>query len=168
VLIDKSEENPMKVYPYTVAMMAVGLLPSINVKAEDKELKQSEVPQVVLDAFSIAKPTVKVTEYELKTRDGKPFYEIEYKHKGVKYEYFYAADGTLLETGEEMYPSRLPTELKQAIKATYPQAKIKEVKTKMMADGNPSGYEIELKENGKEVELDIDVNGKITRVELDN
>lgn len=158
----------MKAKIFTFALIVSGLFLAVNVNAEDKELKKSEMPQAVLDAFSIAKPTVKVTEYELKTRDGKPFYEIEYKHKGIKYEYFYSADGTLLETGEEMYPSRLPTELKQSIKATYPKAKIKEVKTKMMADGNPSGYEVELKENGKEVELEIDVYGKITRVELDD
>ena len=159
----------MKTSKLTIALIATaGLLLAANVRAEDKEVKQADVPQAVLDAFAIAKPHVKVKEYELKTHDGQSFYELEYKENGLEHEYYYAADGTLLETSEEIQTYRLPAELKQAIKTSYPKAKIMAVKKKMMVDGNLSGYEIELKEKGKEVELDIDASGKITRVEIDD
>jgi hypothetical protein len=74
----------------------------------------------------------------------------------------------LLQTGEQFYPSRLPVGLKRSIKASNTAVKIKGVKKKIMADGNPSGYEREATENGKEVELHIDVSGKITRVDFWN
>ncbi len=158
----------MKTSQLTLSLIATAGLLAANVQAEDKEIKQSDVPQVVLDAFSMAKPKAKVKEYELKTHDGQSFYELEYKENGLEHEYYYAADGTLLATSEEILTYRLPADIMKAIKAEYPKAKIKEVKKKLMADGNPAGYEVELKEKGKEVELDIDASGKIVRVELDD
>ena len=158
----------MKTSKLIISLFSTVGLMAVNAQAEDKEVNVSDVPKVVVDAFSIAKPNARVKQYELKTHDGQPVYELEFKEKGIQREYYYAADGTLLQTGEEFYPSRLPAELKQSIKASYPAVKIKGVKKKIMADGNPSGFEIEAKENGKEVELDIDVSGKITRVELGN
>jgi uncharacterized membrane protein YkoI len=156
----------MKTRKLTTALIVAAGLFTANAQAEDKEIKKGDVPQAVLDAFAIAKPKAKVTEYELKTRDGQSFYEIEYKENGLEHEYYYAADGTLLETSEEILTYKLPTDILKSVKAAYPNAKIKEVKKKLMADGNPSGYEIELKEKGKEIELDIDASGKIVKVEL--
>jgi uncharacterized membrane protein YkoI len=149
----------------TALIVATGLL-AANVQAEDKEIKKGDVPQAVLDAFSIAKPKTRIKEYELKTHDGQSFYELEYKENGLEHEYYYAADGTLLETSEEILTYKLPADIMKSIKTNYPTAKIKAVKKKMMVDGNFAGYEIELKEKGKEVELDIDASGKIVKVEL--
>ena len=158
----------MKLYKTIIALIVIDGLLAANVQAEDKEVSKSQVPKAVLDAFTIAKPKAKVTEYEVKNHDGQSFYELEYKENGLEHEYYYAADGTLLETSEEINVSELPANIMESIKTSYPKAKIKEVKKKIMADGNPAGYEIELKEKGKEVELDIDVSGKITKIELDD
>ena len=69
--------------------------------------------------------------------------------------------------GEEIDVKSLPDPVVQAILKAHPKAKIKEAEKLMKADETVIGYEVEIKVAGKEIELDLDVNGNILKTEKD-
>jgi uncharacterized membrane protein YkoI len=134
---------------------------SLYADASGKELKKSQVPQPVLDAFAKARPNAKVKEFEQETWDGKIVFAIEFKENGIESEYVFSPDGNLLASAEEIKPSELPPAVVEAINKAHPQAKIKEAKRKLLPDGTVSRFEVELKEGRREFELEIEPNGNI-------
>lgn len=158
----------MKARILSLALVSSAALLSAGANAEEKELKKDQVPKPVLEAFAKAQPKAQVKEYEEENWDGKTVYEIEFKENGVEHELFYAADGTLLLTGEEIKAAELPPAVAEAAKKAQPKAAIKEVKKKLLPDGTLSRYEVEFKiDGGKELELEIDANGNILKTEQD-
>jgi uncharacterized membrane protein YkoI len=83
----------------------------------------------------------------------------------VEHEVLYSADGTLLQKEEEIEGETLPAPVKDAIRKAYPKAEIKEVEKVMKPDDTLTGYEVEIVTAGKEVELELDTQGKILREE---
>jgi len=136
-------------------------------KAAEKELSKSQVPKAVIEAFEKAHPGAKDVEFEEETFEGKTAYEVEYKENGKEYEFLYSPDGSLLEKEEDIDLKALPEPIVQAVTKAYPKAKIKEAEKIMKPDGTVTGYEVEIKEAGKEIELELDVNGKILKTEQD-
>lgn len=133
-----------------------------------KDISKKQVPQPVLDAFQKAYPNAKDLEYEEEQRDGKTYYEIEYWENKKQYDALYTPDGVLIEKEEEIALSEVPEAVVQAVKKEYPSGKLKKKAEKVMdAQGNLAGYEIEVKERGKEWDVYTDVNGKILRKEED-
>ncbi len=49
----------------------------------------------------------------------------------------------------------------------HPKARIEEAEKVMQPDGTVSGYEVEIKVGGKELELELDTSGKILTTERD-
>jgi uncharacterized membrane protein YkoI len=133
--------------------------------AGEKELKKDQVPKEVIAAFDKAYPNAKKLEFEEETFAGKAAYEVEYKKNGVEYEFLYSADGTLLQKEEEIDGKSLPEPVVQAIKKAHPKAKIKEAEKLMKPDGTVTGYEVEIKADGKKIELELDVSGNILKTE---
>jgi uncharacterized membrane protein YkoI len=133
--------------------------------AGEKELSKNQVPQAVIAAFEKAYPNAKKLEFEEETFAGKAAYEVEYKKNGVEYEFLYSADGTLLQKEEEIDCKSLPEPVVQAIKKAHPKADIKEAEKLMKPDGTVTGYEVEIKAAGKEIELELDVSGNILKTE---
>jgi uncharacterized membrane protein YkoI len=133
--------------------------------AGGKELSKGQVPKAVIDAFEKAYPNAKSPEFETETFEGRAVYEVEYKENGKEYEALYSADGILVQTEEEIDVKSLPEPVVQAINKAYPEANIKEAEKLMKPDGTLTGYEVEIKTEGKKIELELDVNGKILRTE---
>ena len=133
--------------------------------AGEKELNKNQVPQAVIAAFEKAYPNAKKLEFEEETLEGKAAYEVEYKENGVEYEFLYSADGTLLQKEEEIDGETLSEPVVQAIKKAYPKAEIKKVEKLMKPDSTLTGYEVEIKAAGKEIELELDVSGNILKTE---
>ena len=133
--------------------------------ASEKELKKDQVPKAVISAFEKAFPNAKELEFEEELFEGKIAYEVEYKKDGKDYEFLYSADGTLLQKEEEIDVKTLPDPVVQAILKAHPKAKIKEAEKLMKPDGTVTGYEVEIKVAGKEIELELDVSGNILKTE---
>ena len=157
----------MKTRLLTFALATFFAMFSLHADADSKELKQSQVPQPVLDAFAKARPNAKVKEFEQETWDGKIVFAIEFKENGIESEYVFSPDGTLLASGEEIKPTELPQAVVEAVKQAHPQARIKEAKRKLLPDGTVSRFEVEVKEGHKEFELEIDPSGNILKTESD-
>lgn len=132
-----------------------------------KDVSKKQVPQPVLDAFEKAYPNAKDMEYEEEQRDGKTYYEVEYQENKKRYDVLYTPDGALIEKEEELALNEVPEAIIQAVKKEYPNGKFKETEKVMDAQGNVTGYEIEVKEGEKEWDIYTDVNGKIIRKEED-
>lgn len=133
--------------------------------AGEKELSKNQVPKAVIAAFEKAYPNAKGLEFEEEMFEGKAAYEVEYKKNGVEYEFLYSAEGVLLQKEEEIDGETLPEPVAQAIKKAYPKAEIKDVEKLMKPDSTVTGYEVEIKVAGKEIELELDVSGTILKTE---
>ena len=133
--------------------------------ASEKELKKDQVPKAVISAFEKAFPNAKELEFEEELFEGKTAYEVEYKRDGKEYEFLYSPEGVLLQKEEEVDVKTLPDPVIQAILKAHPKAKIKEAEKLMKPDGTVTGYEVEIKVAGKELELELDINGKILNTE---
>lgn len=157
----------MKTRLLPIALAASFAIFSLHADADDKELKKNQVPQPVLDAFAKAWPNAKVKGFEQETRDGKTVIEIEFKENGVTHEHCYSSDGTLLGIGEEIRVADLPPAVVEAINKAHPNARIKEAERKLSPNGTLSHFEVEIKVGGKELELEIDRDGKILKTEKD-
>jgi uncharacterized membrane protein YkoI len=148
-------------------IMALGtsLAVASQVNAVEKELSKNQVPKAVIAAFDKAYPNAKGLEFEEEMFEGKVAYEVEYKKNGMEYEFLYSADGVLLQKEEEIDGETLPVPIVQAIKKAYPKAEIKEAEQVMKPDNTVTGYEVEIKAAGKEIELELDVGGTILKTE---
>jgi uncharacterized membrane protein YkoI len=136
-----------------------------QVNAVEKELGKSQVPKAVIEAFEKAFPNAKGMEFEEEMFEGKVAYEVEYKKNGMEYEFLYSPDGALLQKEGEIDGEMLPLPVVLAIKKAYPKAEIKEVEQVMKPDSTVTGYEVEIKVAGKEIELELDVGGNILKTE---
>lgn len=146
----------------TLAALAMAIAFSLAVTAdEDKELSPKDVPQAVRDAFQKAHPGVSGVEYATETLDGQAAYEVEYKDKGQEIEAIYSGDGVLLATEEDIKTSELPAVVVNAIKKEHPHATLKEAEKILKPDGSLRGYEVEIAEGRKHLELELDPNGTI-------
>jgi uncharacterized membrane protein YkoI len=151
-------------YLITAALVTLPMVLG-QANAAGKELSKGQVPKAVIEAFEKAYPNAKPSEFETETFEGRAVYEVEYKENGKEYEALYSADGILVQTEEEIDVKSLPESVVQAINKAYPEANIKEAEKLMKPDGTLTGYEVEIKTEGKKMELELDVNGKILRTE---
>jgi uncharacterized membrane protein YkoI len=151
-------------YIMSVVLVAASMILG-QANAGEKELKKDQVPKEVIAAFEKAYPNAKGLEFEEETFAGKEAYEVEYKENGVEYEFLYSADGKLLQKEEEIDVKALPDTVVQAILKAHPKAKIKEAEKLMKPDGTVTGYEVEIKADGKKIELELDVSGSILKTE---
>ena len=154
-------------YIMSVALIAVPMIFG-QADAGEKELKKDQVPKAVISAFEKAFPNAKGLEFEEELFEGKTTaYEVEYKKDGKEYDFLYSAEGVLLQKEEEIDVKTLPDPVIQAILKAHPKAKIKEAEKLMKPDSESTvtGYEVEIKVAGKELELELDASGKILKTE---
>ena len=146
----------------TTFLIAFGLA-----NASAKEVSKHEVPKAVLEAFEKAYPNAKEVEFEKEIFEGKAAYEVEYKENGREYEILYNSDGVILQIEETLDVKALPEPIIQAISKAYPKATIEDAERVIKSDGTITVYEIEIKTEGKKLELELDSNGKILKTEKD-
>ena len=152
---------------WITTVLATFLVALGQANAGEKELSKHQVPKAVLEAFEKAYPNAKEVEFEQEMFEGKAAYEVEYKENGREYEILYGPDGVILQKEETIDVKTLPEPVVQAISKAHPKATIKEAEKVMKPDGTVTGYEVELKTEGKELELELDTRGHILRTERD-
>lgn len=151
-------------YLMSAVLLAVPMIFG-QANAGEKELKKSQVPKEVIAAFEKDYPNAKGLEFEEEMFEGKVAYEVEYKENGKEYEFLYSADGVLLQKEEEIDVQTLPEPVVQAIRKAHLKAEIEQAEKVMKPDGAVTGYEVEIKSAGKELELELDVSGNILKTE---
>lgn len=157
----------MKTQILITTVMAAFLIAVGQVNASEKEVNKDQVPTAVVEAFEKSYPNAKEVEFEKKTIEGKAAYEVEYKENGKEYEILYDSDGMILQKEETIDVTALPEPIVQAISKAYPKASIEEAEMMTESDGTVIGYEVEIKTEGKKLELELDAHGKILKIEQD-
>ncbi|MGZ4959519.1 MAG: PepSY-like domain-containing protein [Methylomonas sp.] len=151
---------------HLIMTVGIALLATIGqANAEEKALGKHQVPKAVTEAFEKDHPDAKAVKFEKEMLEGKQGYEAEYKENDGEYESLYAVDGTLLQKEESMDAKDLPEAVVHAVTKAHPHAAIKEAEKLMSPDGTLTGYEVEIKNKGKEIELHLDTNGEILKTE---
>jgi uncharacterized protein YfeS len=152
---------------YLITMAFVILLAVTDQAYADKnELSKNQMPKAVIEAFEKAYPKAKDVKFEQEMFQENVAYGVEYKKNDKEYESLYGADGVLLQKEEEIDVASLPKPIIEAIKQAHPKAKIEEAEKLMKPDGTLTGYEVEVKEAGKKIELELDVSGQIMPIEI--
>src|SRR5690242_9058867 len=90
--------------------------------ANAQNIKESEVPTAVKQAFNKAFPGMTVNKWE---KEGEKF-EAEYKKDKVENSVLMDASGNILETEAEIGIAELPSKISEYVTANYPGKKIKE------------------------------------------
>ena len=143
-------------YLGTIAcVLATTLLSSCEntVDSQDNVISPSQVPQVVQSAFAKKYPG-KTPNWE-----SQPYgYEAVFLENGIEYEAEYSSDGQWLETEYELASDNgFSSVVLGKVRAQYPSGTIK----KREIEITPQGvfYEVEVVDNGDEVELYFDNRG---------
>jgi uncharacterized membrane protein YkoI len=127
-------------------------------------LKESDVPQKVMDTIKSSFAGAKIDSIERETEDGKVIYDFEMTQDGAKAEADVQDDGTLLETERAIKLADAPAAITQAVKEKFPNGEVKEVMAKTKGGATAvHEYEVVVKDGGKSKEVTIAPDGKITQ-----
>lgn len=157
----------MKTQFWITTTLITFLIVFSQANANEKEMSKHQVPKAVLEAFEKAYPNAKEVEFEKEMIEGKAVYEVDYKENGREYEILYDSDGVILQMEETLDVKALPEPIAQAISKAYPKATIEDAEKVMKPDGTVIVYEVEIKMEGKKLELELDASGKILKIEQD-
>lgn len=153
---------------FWITVVLVTLLVAFGqANASEEDVSKHQVPKAILEAFEKAHPNAQEVEFEKKMVGGKTAYEVEYMENGREYEILYDSDGVILQIEETLDVKALPEPIAQAISKAYPKATIEDAEKVMKSDGTVIVYEVEIKAEGKKLELELDANGKILKTEQD-
>ena len=123
----------------------------------------NKAPQKVKDAFTQKFPEVKKVKWE---KENETDWEGEFKMKGVEYSANFLEDGTWMETEYEIKMEDVPENIRKALVESFPDYKIEEAEISETVDG--IFYEFELEKGKTEIEVAIDMNGKIIKNTIDD
>lgn len=157
----------MKTQFWITTVLATFLIAFGQANASEEDVSKHQVPKAILEAFEKAYPNAQEVEFEKKIVAGKAVYEVEYTENGREYEILYDSDGVILQMEETLDVKALPEPIVQAISKAYPKATIEDAEKVMKPDGTVIIYEVEIKAEGKKLELELDANGKILKTEQD-
>lgn len=157
----------MKIQFWITVVLVTLLVAFGQANASEEDVSKHQVPKAILEAFEKAHPNAQEVEFEKKMVGGKTAYEVEYMENGREYEILYDSDGVILQIEETLDVKALPEPIAQAISKAYPKATIEDAEKVMKPDGTVVVYEVEIKAEGKKLELELDANGKILKTEQD-
>ena len=115
-----------------------------------------DAPQKVKEAFAKKFPTVKKVKWE---KESNSEWEGEFKMKGTEYSANFLEDGTWQETEHEIKKKSIPANVKTTLDAQFSGYQIEEAELSETQEG--AVYEFELEKGEEELEVAIDMNGKV-------
>ena len=138
-------------------------------RAQESEIKLDQVPKAVMDAANAKFPGAKIREAAKETEDNRTLYELELSHEGHNMDVSFQEDGTLVVVETQLTDNEVPEAVSAAVKAKYPDAKIKlveSVKKGPKVKKEVDYYEFHLTTaDRKSAEVEVDGNGKILETE---
>ena len=155
----------MKIKKIGLASLIASLvLPVFSAQAE--KIPRSGVPSAVIKTIKMEHPTAKVTEIDKEMHFGMVLYEVKYKINGVKFETLFTPEGDHFGHEIEIPISALPKVIIKTLKQTFTELKLQKAEKIELPDGRIE-YEIDVKGDGVEWELEMTPDGKILFKELD-
>jgi hypothetical protein len=131
---------------------------------KEEKITQDKLPKKVLDAVKSWFPEPEFSSLTKETTDGKVVYDLEFKHKGRKFEMDIKEDGTVTEIEKEVAAKDLPEVVAKALKTKHPKDTIKEIMEVNLVSGKKltlDHYEVMLETSDrKTIEVTVSPDGK--------
>ncbi|MBW3524496.1 MULTISPECIES: PepSY-like domain-containing protein [unclassified Chryseobacterium] len=126
-----------------------------NISAQD--IRQSEVPSIILNNFQKTFPKASDIDWEIKGN----LYEVEFEtgFLGDDHKVLYSRDGKLVRHEEEISKSGLPKAVLASIKRSFNGYRTDDIKK--ITEGGKVIYNVELKNYSQEWKVVFDAQGKI-------
>jgi len=138
----------------TIQLMAVFFLGIGSVFAQD--IPESQVPSVIVNNFKKQFPKAGDIEWERQGNQYNVEFEIGFF---TDYEAWYTASGELIRYSEEIPNSKLPADIKQAIKNQFEEYRIDDAKK--FVENNVETYYVEIEKGKNEQNLVFSKDGKL-------
>lgn len=122
--------------------------------------KSDQLPSAISSALQKAYPGAEVTQVTQEVENGMSVFDVEIKQGAVERDLIFSHDGTLIEAGEHIAVSALPSEVTRAIQNQYPNARITAAERK--TGNGPERFDVKVEENGSVHELVVTPTGQIT------
>jgi hypothetical protein len=145
--------------PVVLFVRALLLTLTFTVVTHGREVKKSDVPEAVLEAFQAAHPKAVPAEYGRETVNGQTRFEIEIRIGERDKDFVYLPDGILLQTEEEIPVDSLPQAIVDAIKKAHRDGEIEEADR--ITRSELTEYEVSVEVGDVEYELLLSSDGKI-------
>lgn len=147
-----------------LSLMLIGTLSCQEKKEKDKKegaKTESGAPVAVKKSFQKKYPNEHDPDWE---QDDHGYWEAHYKKDGVHYRADFNADGSWVETENNVKEDELPDAVKKTIEENYSDREITEIEH---VDNSKEGifYDVEFKQEGKNMDVEIREDGTIITVE---
>ncbi|MNU12015.1 hypothetical protein D3C71_00360 [compost metagenome] len=148
----------MKNLILTISILGLSIT---NISAQD--IRQSEVPSVILNHFQKSFPKAADIDWEIKGN----YYEVEFEtgFLGDDHKILYSRDGKLVRHEEEISKSNLPKTVLASIKRSFNGYRTDDIKK--ITEGGKVIYNVELKSNSQEWKVVFDAQGRILQKKED-
>jgi len=121
---------------------------------------ESDVPVAVREAFKSAYPQASADTYTKVEVNGVPFYRVASVDASTHRNILYDQNGTVSRVAERIVVADLPASAQQVIPVKYPKAKISSAER--VTGAGQVTYEVNLKQDEKNFNLQFDAEGKLT------
>jgi hypothetical protein len=138
--------------------IALGLVIGVVAQAEEKKIKQSDLPAAVRKTAAQQSAGATVTGYSQDNADGGMVYEMELLVDGHAKAIMISPDGVVVAMEEEIPWDSLPANVKTDLTAAAGKGKIGKVES-MTKNGKVVGYEADVDTNGKKSEISVKPRG---------
>ncbi|MBM7417512.1 MULTISPECIES: PepSY-like domain-containing protein [Chryseobacterium] len=148
----------MKNLILTISILGLSIT---NISAQD--IRQSEVPSVILNHFQKSFPKAADIDWEIKGN----YYEVEFEtgFLGDDHKILYSRDGKLVRHEEEISKSNLPKTVLASIKRSFNGYRTDDIKK--ITEGGKVIYNVELKNYSQEWKVVFDEQGRILQKKED-
>ena len=146
----------MKRYLMILSFLSIGIVSCQEKKKEDKTTKSS-VPEAVQISFQNKYPGENDPDWK---QDDHGYWESHFKIDGEKYRADFNADGSWVETENDIKKENLSDAIKNVIEAEYSDYEITEVEHVMHATKGEF-YDVEFKQKGKNMDVEFREDGTI-------
>lgn len=148
----------MKNLILTISILGLSIT---NISAQD--IRQSEVPSVILNHFQKSFPKAADIDWEIKGN----YYEVEFEtgFLGDDHKILYSRDGKLVRHEEEISKSNLPKTVLASIKSSFNGYRTDDIKK--ITESGKVIYNVELKNYSQEWKVVFDAQGRILQKKED-
>ena len=153
----------MKALNRSALALAV-LLTAAAARADEEPIPLDKLPAAVTKAVKAKFPGATLKEAAKEVEDGVTTYEVSLDDKGTAVDVVLKPDGEVVVVETAIAASDLPEPVARAVKAKYPEAKIK--KAERLEEKGETTYEVLLETApGKSTEVVLAKDGKILKTE---
>lgn len=148
----------MKNLILTISILGLSIT---NISAQD--IRQSEVPSIILNHFQKSFPKAADIDWEIKGN----YYEVEFEtgFLGDDHKILYSRDGKLVRHEEEISKSNLPKTVQASIKRSFNGYRTDDIKK--ITESGKVIYNVELKNYSQEWKVVFDAQGRILQKKED-